>query len=128
MWLYEQDTGRFYDNQGYLVGTGYSGAGEDKNDPADESIPQKGPLPSGLYTILLPITHPHLGPLAMQLVPDARNKMYGRSDFWIHGDSLSHPGQASKGCIVQGHDVRQLIADGLSSDSLLAVVEDFLGK
>ena len=37
----------------------------------------------------------------------------GRTDFLIHGDSKTHPGQASKGCVVLLLDQRQEIASSV---------------
>lgn len=41
--------------------------------------------------------------------------------FLIHGDSIKHPDDASKGCIIAPHDVREQIAN--SPDRDLRVVE-----
>ncbi len=46
----------------------------------------------------------------MYLQPDPHNQMFGRSGFFMHGDSLAHPGQSSEGCIVMPEDVRELVA------------------
>lgn len=59
-----------------------------------------------------PIDHPDLGELAIPLTPDPANQMFGRSDFWCHGDSLTDPGNASKGCIVAPFLARKLIVEG----------------
>ncbi len=134
-WVYEISTGRMFSPDGRLAGTGYSGApinpndpqDEGKpgyiNDPADEDLKARGPICAGWYTIGPAITHPHLGPVAMRLTPDADNKMYGRGEFWIHGDSIKKPGTASLGCIIQAHDTRVQI--NLSEDKRLQAV-DFL--
>ena len=45
----------------------------------------------------------------MHLWPDAANQMFGRGDFLLHGDSIEHPGCASKGCIIMPRDVRQQV-------------------
>lgn len=107
------DTGMW----GVLLGIGYSGRDFERNgshilgrnQPACEGVSNIGPLPRGGYTIGLPESHPVLGPLAMPLQPDPDNKMYGRGDFWIHGDNAEH--NASHGCIVlAGHHIREEIA------------------
>ena len=36
----------------------------------------------------------------MPLRPSAGTQLYGRGNFWIHGDNAEHPGQSSDGCIV----------------------------
>ena len=80
----------------------------------------EGPIPRGIYTIQPSLFSPHTGPLSMHLDPFPDNQMYNRSGFMIHGDSEQHPGSASCGCIVVGHNTRQLIAD--SSDKTITVI------
>ena len=108
MWIYQQSTGRLT-RDGELVAIGYSGHDIDKNVAAAEGAKNMGPLPRGLYSIGEAYTDPHLGPLAMQLTPDASDEMLGRAGFFIHGDSVAHPGDASEGCIVLPSFARQLI-------------------
>lgn len=121
MYTFDTATGQLYQNRDYVC-TGYSGHGPAKDNPADQAIPNCGPIPEGLYTIAPPIDHPKLGPVAIPLRPDPRNAMFGRSGFWIHGDSATHPGQASDGCIVLPHFARASIA--LSGDTALNVVRN----
>lgn len=45
----------------------------------------------------------------------------GRSHFLIHGDSVSHPGGASEGCIILNRTARQTIAS--SGDNELEVIK-----
>ena len=135
MWTYEISTGRMFDPGGNLAGHGYSGAPPNPNDPqdegkpgyiddpADEDLKARGPIPAGLYTIGPAQVHPHLGPVAMPLTPDHENEMHGRSGFWIHGDSVRAPGTASLGCIIQPRATR-LTMDASSDRRLQAV--DFL--
>jgi hypothetical protein len=119
MWTYSQSTGRLYLN-GVTIAIGYAGRGADKDIPADQTVVDEGPLPQGIYAIQPAITDPHLGPLAMTLTPNPGNQMFGRSGFYIHGDSFAHPGQASCGCIVLGNSARSQIS--LSHDRVLWVV------
>ena len=124
-WQYEQSTGRLTDPSGNLSGTGYAGGNlgkkpEGKNNPALQFEHNVGPLPQGLYTVGEPVEHSKLGPFALPLTPDPANDMRGRGDFYIHGDALADPGNASEGCIVMHLDVRQAIAD--SSVRVLEVV------
>jgi len=63
----------------------------------------------------------HVGHYALPLTPATSAQMYGRSAFYIHGDSHAHPGQASDGCIVFGLAVRQTISS--SDDHQLEVVK-----
>lgn len=119
------DTGMY----GQLLGTGYSGrnfvsdAGHinGRNEPALESVSNIGPIPRGNYTIGRAEFHSVLGPVAMPLSPDPDNKMYGRGDFWIHGDNVTH--DASHGCIVLGPMVRHEIAEEVEvkNDALLVL-------
>ncbi len=122
MWQYQQTTGQMRDADGNLLATGYSGAGDDKNNPSAENISGKGPIPTGFYEIEKPAFHDsEKGPLVMRLIPDSDNEMYGRSGFMIHGDSIAAPGTASEGCIIMSHEARQTIAD--SEDCDLEIVE-----
>ena len=57
MWQYQQTTGEMTDADGNLLATGYSGAGDDKNNPSIENIIGKGPIPKGFYGIEKPAYH-----------------------------------------------------------------------
>lgn len=113
MWTYKQRTGELFRN-GTHVGTGYSGHNEGKNNPDMQHIPRVGPIPVGLYDIGEPFNSSSHGPLVMRLEPHAENEMYGRAGFLLHGDSKLTPGTASLGCIVQDHEVRDLVAARLA--------------
>jgi hypothetical protein len=117
---YEQSTGRFYSDSGWLFGTGYAGNGEGKNNPKAESIKNVGPLPKGLYKIGIPYDSKHTGAFTIPLEPDKSNEMYGRSVFCIHGDSISEPGTASNGCIILPRKAREEIS--MSTDKQLKVI------
>ena len=56
------------------------------------------------------VDHPNSGPCSLPLTPDAENEMYGRSGFYVHGDSASTDGTASKGCIILSRAARDQIA------------------
>lgn len=62
---------------------------------ADPLRPRGGPLPAGVYTMMLPTRHPHLG-LSVYLAPSPQNQMFHRDGFFIHGRGP----QGSDGCIV----------------------------
>lgn len=119
MWVFKIRTGEMYHNN-TKVATGYSGKGKYKNDPAFTDIPNEGPLPVGNYTIGAPRTSTKTGPYAMDLTPNAANKMNGRSAFQIHGDSIKNPGTASSGCIIMPRNIRELIWN--SGDRDLSVI------
>jgi Tlde1 domain len=118
MWVYEQKTGRI--SRGSFAFVGYAGIGDGKNNPAAQEQHGVGPLPCGIYTIEAPVDTPTHGPFVLWLTPDPANPMYGRSAFGIHGDSISHPGLASEGCIIQSRDARNAIWN--SGDHQLLVV------
>lgn len=120
MWIYQQSTGKILDPDGAVIGYGYSGKGIHKNNPEAQSQHDEGPIPEGYYTIGDPhntVTH---GPFVLPLNPDPQNKMFGRSGFLIHGDSVTHPGTASLGCIIAARYIREDIAK--SPVKLLGVV------
>lgn len=120
MWIYQQATGKILDPAGLLLGYGYSGRGIHKNNPESQSFANLGPIPEGYYNIGEPhdtVTH---GPFVLPLTPDPQNKMFGRSAFLIHGDSVVLPGTASEGCIILNRHLREDIAK--SPIKLLTVV------
>ncbi|WP_071988478.1 tlde1 domain-containing protein [Serratia sp. M24T3] len=120
-WVYQQSTGELT-KDGRLIAKGYSGKGAGKNNPALEGTPSIGPLPTGDYSIIgHPFHHPHTGIFSMRLFPNPRNRMFGRSGFLIHGDSVKHPGSASDGCIILPLPVRQRLWS--SGDRSIEVVK-----
>lgn len=93
-----------------IIGTGYSGQPEYKNEPEFQNEKGKGCIPKGKYTIEKPaFQHPKCGPFCLRLEPDPKNVMYGRDGFLIHGDSIKEPGAASDGCIIMARTVREQI-------------------
>ena len=63
-------TGQLFDNQGHLIGVGYSGHGAGLNNPRWTHVVAVGPLPVGTYTVGDPRDPvDHLGPIAMPLEP-----------------------------------------------------------
>lgn len=109
MWTYSQSSGKL-SRDGILIGAGYSGLGPDKDDPATENVHNQGPIPRGIWAIGEAHADPELGPCVMALTPVLETETFGRSGFFIHGDSLAHPGSASHGCIVLDRNVRNAIA------------------
>ena len=110
-WSYSQSSGILLDPDGEIVATGYAGGNcgrnpEGKNNPDMQDTHCIGPLPQGTYRLGSPQNNPHLGPYAIPLTPDEDNEMFGRSGFFIHGDSINHPGCASEGCIIMPRSVR----------------------
>lgn len=114
MWTYEQNSGKLFDNSMRHIATGYAGGNcgknpEGVNNPSMQEVRKIGPLPVGKYCIEDPVEHPHLGPFAMPLKPYPDNVMFGRSGFYIHGDSVKNPGSASEGCIIMNRITREKI-------------------
>ena len=123
MWTYEQKTGKLSHN-GEVVATGYAGGNEGrnpegKNSPEHQSVPKVGPLPQGKYKFGTPVAQSHLGPFAIPLIPDPANEMFGRSDFFVHGDTTPS-GNASEGCVIVPRSVRNAMA--ASPDNELEVI------
>jgi hypothetical protein len=112
MWKFVIKTGNIYDPKGVKVWTGYSGGNGGKNpeavnNPLMVSVKMTGPLPPGIYTFGTPVLKSHLGPFAIPLIPDAKNVMFGRGDFYVHGDRADKKFSASEGCIIAAMFARQ---------------------
>lgn len=119
MWIYNQTTGEFSDAHGKILARGYSGAGNGKNNPSMQSVPNQGPLPEGHWTIGRAYHNKHTGPISMNLSPADDTSTFGRSHFLIHGDSKAHPGHASHGCIILNPTARQQIEHSGDHDLLV---------
>lgn len=123
MWVFESDTGAISqsrkDGTYELVHTGYSGFLEGKNNPKLQAIAGVGPIPHGAYIVTEPYDSPTHGPFVMRLLPQKGTDTFARDGFLIHGDSNSHLGEASHGCIIAPLEVRKRIH---ASDDILLVV------
>ena len=113
-----------FDPAGVFKAKGYAGGNEGKNpegvnNSAMCNVPDVGPLPPGLYTMGTPVEHSHLGAFAIPLTPDPANEMYGRKDFYCHGDTTPS-GNASEGCVILPRDIREMMHT--SSDQKIQVV------
>lgn len=125
MWTFEQSTGKVYQDGGQSLAIGYAGGNcgkhpEGKNNPAMQDVPDIGPIPQGLWGISAPHDHPKLGKYAMALTPMTDTNTFGRSGFYMHGDSIPHPGEASDGCPVVPKFARERVWE--SGDHVLNVV------
>ena len=120
-WYYVQRTGAFFHGAKWIV-TGYSGHGEGLNNPAMQEVHATGPLPVGIYAIAPARTSARLGPVTLDLLPDANNEMFGRSLFRIHGDNGKGDRSASDGCIILPRNVREFV--DASPDKVLEVVAE----
>jgi type VI secretion system (T6SS) effector TldE1-like protein len=117
--VYHQSTGKVtLDDK--EIGQGYSGKGEGKNKPDKEDVKNVGPIPQGLYTIGKAREYKKM-PDCFDLTPDGHDA-HGRTEFLIHGDSKTDPGNASEGCIILPPDVRKKIAE--TGVAKLRVVKD----
>lgn len=122
---YEQKTGKLWDGD-TLVGIGWAGHLDGRNNPDMQDIKGVGPLPRGTYTINNPTDNTHLGPIAFSLTPHPENFMFGRDSFFIHGASSVHPALSSDGCIIQGPVTRAYVKKkigGSPLDSPLRVLQ-----
>ena len=121
MWLWQQAQHTMMDPAGRVLDrTGYSGKGTAKNDPDKQCVVDQGPIPRGTYTVGPAMNHPRLGPVSIPLTPHPINDMCQRFGFFIHGESVSDPGNASDGCIVLPRASREAIHS--STDKTLEVV------
>ena len=128
MWIYIQRTGNLYHSSPpvlkTLVGSGYSGYGQYKNDPASQCFQDLGPIPRGAWTIG-PLqdnstSSGHVLSNSMRLTPGASTATCQRDGFLMHGDNST--GVASAGCIVLPLAVRQSVDN--SDDADLTVVAE----
>lgn len=118
MMIYQQDTGLMF-LDGAILGEGYSGQPPYVNSHADEDRLDLGPIPCGLWSVGPAYEDGELGPLVMNLDAMPGTPTYDRIEFRIHGDSITNPGYASKGCIVMPESTRLAIIQ--SKETLLSV-------
>src|SRR5579862_2345402 len=121
-WTYSQKTGDL-EQDGMHVATGYSGAGEGKNNPSLQNVHNVGPIPRGDWSITgPPVNTEDHGPFVLRLNPVAGTETFSRSGFLMHGDSKEHPGCASEGCVILPRTVREQVWS--SGDHDLKVVAE----
>lgn len=124
--LYSQSTGLLTFPDGVQTAQCYSGIGEGFDNPADQAVPNMGPIPVGAYIIGPAFDHPQCGPLTMRLTPTLDTDTFGRSGFCIHGDNKSMNHTASHGCVIAPHYPRAMVAQAQAQaapgDLLLKVV------
>ena len=116
-WQYKQSNGELTHGDSF-IGTGYSGTGDGRNNPAAQNIQNVGPIPVGSYAIGPAHSDGPLGPCVMDLDALPGTETFGRSLFRIHGDNANN--DASHGCVVLGPSIRHTIA--LDHDRILVVV------
>ena len=120
MWVYSQSSGQLWGPNFKKKTIGYSGYKSGKNNPDLEDVRNVGPIPRGLYVIGESYDSDKVGPLAIRLDPHLHSA-HGRTSFLFHGDSISDPGNASRGCIIVSRVVRDCI--DRSDERVLMVVE-----
>lgn len=118
-WMYAQRSGVLTAPDGSYAGNGYSGVGAGLDNPAEEDVPDTGPIPRGSYRIGPAFTHPVCGPLAMRLDALPGTDTFGRGGFLCHGDTVAQDHSASHGCVILGRPIREAIA---ASECRLLVV------
>jgi hypothetical protein len=119
-WIYRQTTGELVHDAKLVEAHGYSGHGRGKNNAAMQAERDIGPIPQGAYHIGFPHYSERVGPYAMELIPAEETDTFGRFAFFLHGDSATHPGEASDGCIVMSFVARLRVWK--SADRMLTVV------
>jgi len=115
-WTYRQSDGELT-HDGEFMGTGYSGMGYGRNNPACEAVPMLGPIPKGRYRIEPARWSKTMGPITMNLDPVGHDACK-RSHLRVHGDNKTH--DASHGCVILGPSIRRMMAD--SADRELIVI------
>lgn len=108
-WTYIITNRHFLRDGVYQFSARYAGAPGYKDQARYQCLKNKGPLPSGTYRIGSPYLSSGTGPSTLPLLPEPDNNMCGREAFLNHGDSLTSPGSASKGCIVIARSYRERI-------------------
>ena len=113
VWLYQIADGRFCNAVSPWHGhAGYSGRGVYRDDPGATKEVANGPIPVGSYMCSKPVPHPRLGPQAVYLTPRYGTPMFGRTEFFVHGDNSKGDYSASNGCIILPRSARDLIRGG----------------
>ncbi len=126
VWRWDQSAGELT-HDGKFVSKGYSGKARGKNNPALQGVPGIGPIPQGRWRFGAPYNSTNVGPYvlpihAVDAAPgDDIHQPTGRSAFRCHGDSITAPGTASRGCIIVPRTIREII--WRSGDRVLEVVE-----
>ena len=116
---YRQSNGLLTFPDGVQTAQCYSGIAEGLDNPADQAVPNMGPIPVGVYGIGPAFDHPQCGPLTMRLTPTPETDTFGRSGFCIHGDNTARNHTASHGCVIVTPYPRALIAK--ADDRVLVV-------
>ena len=119
-WTWSEGAGTMTSADGSQVFSGYSGAALGKNNPLMAAAVGVGPIPCGDWSMDGIENNGPTGPFTIILDPEPGTDTLGRSEFRVHGDSISDPGNASHGCIVLQRAYREAIWN--SDDHALTVV------
>jgi hypothetical protein len=122
-WTYNSKSGELKDDEGNLVGSGYSGHGAGINNPDLEADPDVGPIPRGTYTIGDFFNDPEKGPIVAHLTPWSNTNVFRRSGFMLHGDNFQGNESASLGCIIMPRCARLSVKN--SGQTILLVVAPY---
>jgi hypothetical protein len=109
-WVYSQSTGNIFHFENgvpVLHGSGYSGVGEDENNPSAQSHKASGPIPLGTYTIKEP-TKFHEMNNVLGLSPDSGNEMFGRTDFVIQDGAFNKPNKMATDNSIALPEIRRI--------------------
>jgi hypothetical protein len=100
-YVYKQTTGQLMlDNQ--VIGTGYSGKGQGRNNPGMQNQKNVGPIPAGEWKIMGKRVDDRTGELIVDTLPSGHNaagRFPGTELFKIHGET-NPPGMSPAGDIV----------------------------
>lgn len=118
-WRYQQSSGVLSLN-GTAVSKGYSGGGRGRNDPAMQGVKGIGPIPRGRWRMTAVNDSRNTGPFTITLEPEPGTDALGRSEFRVHGDSVTRPGTASRGCIILPRAIRDRL--WAAADHVIEVV------
>jgi hypothetical protein len=100
-YVYKQTTGQLMLNN-EIIGAGYSGKGQGRNNPATENQKNVGPIPAGSYKIMGKRVDGQTGATIVDTLPSGHNaagRWPGTERFAIRGDT-NPPGMGPAGDIV----------------------------
>ena len=118
-WTYHQASGELR-HDGALIAVGYSGRPPYRNVPEADARSCEGPIPKGRWRMVAVFDSRDHGPYCIRLTAYPDCATHGRDGFLVHGDSSTHPGYASQGCIIVGRKARESMWQ--SEDAELEVV------
>eukprot|EP01017_Pseudomicrothorax_dubius_P026940 TRINITY_DN304_c0_g1_i3.p1 TRINITY_DN304_c0_g1~~TRINITY_DN304_c0_g1_i3.p1 ORF type:complete len:146 (+),score=44.08 TRINITY_DN304_c0_g1_i3:3-440(+) len=110
---YRGGKGSFYNARNKKTYSAYSGDQAHYNKEQFQNLRAKGPIPVGKWKVVQTNNrHPYLGYQAHWIEPVSVPKIYGRSEFFVHGDNSRQNHTASAGCIIVENEARENIRRG----------------